>query len=223
MKIFLKLLFLLWITFIGSPIASAAMPDIQANSKTFDIFSGEWLLEGNVRVTSKNWSAKADKVRVHPIKFDVFAIGNVQLIRQDLVIWADQIDFRQSSQIAHLSGDIKIQFGFLTATSTSGTYNAQSRIANLSGSATSPAIFSATPNSSFKANRIEFNLHSLRASFPDPVRFQLYQTSGDGVSGIADSGNYNISTGQATLKNTAYKTLPDGDQTVTPQLIYSID
>lgn len=222
-----KLIFSLFLAclFLTQPCGSfaAALPDIQADQKTFDFSTGTWFLSGNVIISTDKWTAKADEIKVHPIQLDIVASGNVELRLRNLVIQANHVEFQQSNQIANLSGYVRIHFGGFSASGNEGTYHLQTRIANLWGTDENPASLFPASGGFLKSRHIYFDIRNSEASFYNPVKFELYKSSasGTGIAGLAGDGKYSVSLERADFHSVTYHEIPNGQEMDVDALAFS--
>lgn len=193
---FKKLLLLCTFTILFFPASTEArspMPDISADSRSFDLRSGEWILEGNVVVRSADWVARADRIRVHPTRLNVSASGNVRLDWQDLSISADQAVYDPTNEIAQVNGNIELFYDDVRVTATSGTYNARLKQADLFGTEESPASLYPGAGGFLRGPGIHYDVQTGQANFSNGLTFQLFKRgSGQGISGTSTNGIYSV-------------------------------
>lgn len=222
-----KIIFSLFLLFLFSiqseQVQAAAMPDIQADQKSFDFSTGTWFLSGNVIISTGKWTAKANEVKVHPTKLDIVANGNVELGIKNMIIQADRVEFHQNSQIADLSGYVRIHFAGFSATANHGSYNLQTRIADIYGNDENPASLFPASGGFLKSQHIYFDTRNSEASFYNPVTFELYNSSasGTGIAGLAGDGKYSVSSEKADFRSVTYHEIPNGQEIDVDTLSFS--
>lgn len=224
MKKIMFSLFLLFVFSISSEqVQAAAIPDIQADQKSFDFSTGTWFLSGNVIISTDKWTAKADEVKVHPTQLDIVANGNVELNLKNMIIQADRVEFHQNTQLADLSGYVRISFEGFRATANHGTYHLQTRIANIYGTDEDPASLFPASGGFLKSQHIYFDIRNSEASFYNPVTFELYKSSasGTGIAGLAGDGSYSVSLEKADFRSVTYHEIPNGQEVETDNLSFS--
>lgn len=179
--------------FPASLEARSPMPDIKADSRSFDLHSGEWLLEGNVVVRSDDWVARADRIRVHPTRLNISASGNVKLDWQDLSISADQAIYEPMNQTAQINGNVELFYDDVRVTANSGTYNARLKQADLFGTEESPAALYPGAGGFLRGPSIHYDVQTGQANFSNGLTFQLFKRgSGQGISGTSTKGIYSV-------------------------------
>ena len=201
------------------------MPDIKADNKSFDFFTGEWLLTGNVVIRSEKWTAQADQVRIHPTKLNVLANGNVRILwpAHDLEIKANQIAYDPDRQIAQVNGQIRFRFGSFKATAENGTYYTSSRTVDLFGAGDTPVILYPSSGGSLRSQGVHCDIDQKIALFTQQVAFELYKkNSGNGIKGTASEGTYEFSKESIDLSgNIRYRNIPAGKETEVSDLTFS--
>lgn len=80
MRIIKICLFTLMIMLISTYTAFAASPKVTADNTTFDILTGTYKLDGNVRVETDRFTVAADHAQVNLASFEVWAQNNITCV-----------------------------------------------------------------------------------------------------------------------------------------------
>ena len=134
-KIFRSLLFAL-LLLVPTATAFAGQPDISCDQQTFDIFTGRYLLDGNVRVSEKDRAVTADHAQVSLITQEVWAQGNVTLLQEGYTFRGEDLYVEGRSHVAHLKEKILFERGDLTINADDVVFNWDTKIAECTGNVT---------------------------------------------------------------------------------------
>lgn len=132
LKIYCLLLLLIFIT----TSSVYAKPTITSDRKTFDIASGQYLLEGNVSVSTNSRVIKAGKARVNVISLEVWGTDGVEVTQNDLSFYGDQVYVNGKSSLAQIDGGVKLETNYTTITANQVDYNWKTKIATFHGNVT---------------------------------------------------------------------------------------
>lgn len=134
-KIFRSLLFAL-LLLVPTATAFAGRPDISCDKQTFDIFTGRYLLDGNVRVSEKDRAVTADHAQVSLITQEVWAQGNVTLLQEGYTFRGEDLYVEGRTHVAHLKEKILFERGDLTINADDVVFNWDTKIAECTGNVT---------------------------------------------------------------------------------------
>ena len=134
-KFFRSLLFAL-LLLLPAATAFAEQPDISCDKQTFDIFTGRYLLDGNVRVSEKDRAVTADHAQVSLITQEVWAQGNVTLLQEGYTFRGEDLYVEGRGHVAHLKQDILFERGNLTIKADDVVFNWDTKIAECTGNVT---------------------------------------------------------------------------------------
>ncbi len=116
--------------------AFAEKPDISCDRQTFDFMTGRYLLDGNVRVASKDRAVTADHAQVSLITQEVWAQGNVTLLQEGITFRGDDLYVEGRGHVAYLKNNILFERGDLTITADDVAFNWDTKIAECAGNIT---------------------------------------------------------------------------------------
>ena len=134
-KLFQLLLFSLLLLF-PSTTAFAERPAISCDKQSFDIFTGRYLLDGNVTVQTKDRVITADHAQVSLVTQEVWAQGNVTLVQDDILFRGDDLYVEGKGHLATLSQNILFERGDLTIKADSVVFNWDTKLAECTGKVT---------------------------------------------------------------------------------------
>ncbi len=116
--------------------AFAEKPDISCDRQSFDFMTGRYLLDGNVRVASKERAVTADHAQVSLITQEVWAQGNVTLLQEGITFRGDDLYVEGRGHIAYLKKNILFERGDLTIQADAVAFNWDTKIAECTGNVT---------------------------------------------------------------------------------------
>ncbi|MBR1759700.1 MAG: organic solvent tolerance protein OstA [Schwartzia sp.] len=134
-KLFRLALFAL-LFLLPAATAFAERPEITCDKQTFDIFTGRYLLDGNVRVAGKGRAVTADHAQVSLITQEVWAQGNVTLLQEGYTFRGEDLYVEGNSHVAHLKEKILFERGDLTIRADDVVFNWDTKIAECTGNVT---------------------------------------------------------------------------------------
>ena len=131
----------LMMLFFAQGQALAAMPEISATEKYFDIFKGGYVLKGNVRVAMDNHGFKAnlaaDEAFVSVTQQRCWADGNVKLAQENINFSCDRVYVEWATQTAKVKGSVKfVNKKSVTISSDTAVFNWQTGIVDFYGKIT---------------------------------------------------------------------------------------
>lgn len=99
--------------FIAQGRTFAEMPEIAADETYFDIFSGVYVLNGNVDVKTNNHGfiarIKADEAQVSVVNQKCWTAGNVNLEHEDIIFGCDRAYIEWATRTAKVIGNVKFK------------------------------------------------------------------------------------------------------------------
>lgn len=135
MKTAIKSLFLVFVLMISLTSVSSASVSVTSDSKYFDIFSGCFVLQGNVLVKTDDRSISADTAKVNLNTREVWADGNIHLEQPN-----DGIEFSggslyasDASKTAQIKGNVLFKRPDITIQANTCSFNWDSKIAEFDG------------------------------------------------------------------------------------------
>lgn len=121
---------------IPTATAFAGRPDISCDKQSFDIFTGRYLLDGNVRVSEKDRAVTADHAQVSLITQEVWAQGNVTLEQEGYTFRGEDLYVEGRGHVAHLKEKILFERGNLTIKADDVVFNWDTKLAECTGNVT---------------------------------------------------------------------------------------
>ena len=134
-KFFRSALFALLLV-LPAAVAFAAQPDISCDKQSFDFLTGRYLLDGHVRVATKESVVTADHAQGSFLTQEVWAQGNVTLMRDDLLFRGEDLYVDAKNHIANLKENIFFERGDLSIKADAVTFNWDTKIAECTGKVT---------------------------------------------------------------------------------------
>lgn len=117
---------------LSADTASAAKPNVTADSKYFDISSGCYVLTGNVRVEIGERIITADKAMVNLLSMEVTGEGHINLIstEDDITFSGDSVTVIGRETRALVTGHASFQQGETAISSEAAFYNWGTKLAD---------------------------------------------------------------------------------------------
>lgn len=134
-RLFRGVLFAL-LLLLPTATAFAERPEITCDKQSFDIFTGRYLLDGNVRVSGKDRAVTADHAQVSLITQEVWAQGNVTLLQEGYTFRGEDLYVEGKGHIAHLKEKILFEHGDLTIKADDVVFNWDTKLAECTGNVT---------------------------------------------------------------------------------------
>ena len=133
MKALRMMLFLLLILVVPTG-AFAAMPDISAGNTYFELGSGCYVLEGNVRVAARGRVMTAKEARVQITSQKVWAKGDVTLVQDGITFHCDSIFVQGKEKSVDILGNVNfVQEDVITITSDIAHFSWDTKLADFYG------------------------------------------------------------------------------------------
>ena len=129
-KLFLLTVFAL---FLLPGLSLAAKPNITSDSNYFDINTGCYILEGNVRIETSSRLITADKAKVNITSMEVWGDGNISVTQDDITFTGNSVYVDGSSKEAVIRGNADLERTGLSIRSDNVKYNWQDKIATFKG------------------------------------------------------------------------------------------
>lgn len=129
----IKVYFLLLLLIVVTTSSVYAKPTITSDRKTFDIASGQYLLEGNVSVETNSRVIKAGKAKVNVISLEVWGSDGVTVTQSDLAFSGDQVYVNGKNSLAQIDGGVKLEMNDTIITADQVSYNWKTKIATFHG------------------------------------------------------------------------------------------
>ncbi|WP_196593900.1 LptA/OstA family protein [Pectinatus sottacetonis] len=137
----LKISFLLLVLLLVSSYSSVfASPKITADKTTFDILSGTYRLDGNVRVETSKFTVTADHAQVNLTSFEVWAQKNIKCTygrKEDgtlINFTGDDLYGAWPDKTITVKGGTTFEYENMTITADQTSFNWETKIADFSGS-----------------------------------------------------------------------------------------
>lgn len=127
----LLILFLLTATAMAAP-----KPVIKADSTSFDISTGQYLLKGNVTVQVGSRLITAGEAKVSIWSMEVWGSGGITLTQDDIYFSGDSVYVNGSQNNARVNGNVTFKRGDLTIAADEAQYNWRTKQGVFSGNVT---------------------------------------------------------------------------------------
>lgn len=132
----LKIYFLLFTFLLSTASIAYAKPTITSDSKTFNIATGEYILEGNVSIATDSRVITAGKARVKLISLEVWGSDGVNVNQSDLNFSGDTVYVNGKNSTAQIDGGVDLVMDDLSIHADSVEYNWKTKTADFSGNIT---------------------------------------------------------------------------------------
>lgn len=103
--------------------AAAAKPVIKADTKTFDIATGMYILKGNVAVEVGGRTITAGEAKVSILSREVWGMGGITLTQQDTCFSGDTVYVNGPADEARIGGGVMFRRGNLVVTADDAEFN----------------------------------------------------------------------------------------------------
>lgn len=115
-------LFLILVVLVLSGTAMAK-PIIKADSTSFDVSTGQYLLKGNVSVQVNNRTITAGEAKVSIWSLEVWGAGGITLTQDDTYFSGDTVYVNGSQNSARVNGNVVFKRADLTITADEADFN----------------------------------------------------------------------------------------------------
>lgn len=132
-----------------------AKPVVNADRTYFDINTGLYVLNGNVRIEVSNRVVTAGQAKVNPATLEVWGSGGITVTQDDIYFTGDSVYVYGIKDRAKIDGGVNLSRNGLTITADSVDFNWRTRIAVFNGN-----VQVSQDGGNWSANSASYNVDS---------------------------------------------------------------
>lgn len=133
----------------------AAKPVITADSTYFDINSGHYVLNGNVRVEVGSRIITAGNARVSLTSREVWGYDGITVTQDDIYFTGDSVYVEGGRRSAQIDGSVNFSRSDLQISANQATYNWKTKLATFNGN-----VRVTQNGSTWTADSVEYNINT---------------------------------------------------------------
>lgn len=131
-----KIVFAMMVFLLLFAATAFAKPIVTADEQYFDIDTGLYILNGNVRIEMKNRIITAGKAKVNMASLEVWGTGGVTVTQDDIYFSGDNVYVYGMQEHASISGKVLLSRTNLKISANEVDYNWKDKIATFKGNVT---------------------------------------------------------------------------------------